>query len=257
MLKEKLAAGETVYGTWVRIPHPSVVEVLAGSGFDFLHIDMEHGVIGIAELDHLLLGARASRIPAVVRVPGLDATRIGGALDMGAAGVIVPQVDRPEETRLVVEAAQFHPRGMRGMAGSCRADGYGSRDHDMFAAESNRDTLLAIQVESREAVENLDAILEIAADDLDVIFIGPADLSQSLGAPARFDDSYLQETIRQVTQRVRSRGLAVGIHAPTPELAKRFADMGIQYIAFSMDSALLATGAKTWWKSIQGRDILS
>lgn len=255
MLKEKLAAGKTVYGTWVRIPHPSVVEVLAGTGVDFVHIDMEHGPIGVDGLDRLLLAAQASRIPAVVRVPGLDVTRIGGSLDMGAAGVIVPRVDSAHEATLAVRASRFHPRGMRGMAGDCRADGYGSRDFTALATESNREPLLAIQIESREAVEHLEEILDVGKDDIDVIYIGPADLSQSLGVPGRFDNPSLLNTIRHVTERARAKGKAVGIHSPSPELAQEFAQMEIQYITVSIDTAMLAAGAKEWMRKVEGSGI--
>jgi 4-hydroxy-2-oxoheptanedioate aldolase len=244
MLKERLAAGETVYGTWLRIPHPTVMEVLAKSGFDFIHVDLEHGPIGTESLDHLLLAAKAGGVPAVVRVPGLDATKIGSALDMGAKGVIVPQVNSREEAELAIRASRFYPQGLRGIAGDCRADGFGAGYFTDFAAEANRETLLALQIESKEAVERLDEILEVSRESVDVLFVGPADLSQSLGVPCQFDNPLLLDTICQVTEQIRSFGKAVGIHAPTIELAREFSGMGIQYITTSFDIRFLLAGAK-------------
>ncbi|GGE24467.1 4-hydroxy-2-oxovalerate aldolase [Marinithermofilum abyssi] len=251
MLKQRLAAGETVVGTWLRIPHPTVIEVLAKSGLDFIHVDMEHGPIGIESMDRLLLAAKGSRIPAVVRVPGLDATGIGSALDLGAAGVIVPRINRIEETVQAVRAARYYPCGERGVAGDCRANGYGTEDFAAYAAESNRNTLLALQIESKEAVEQLDGMLE-AGDAVDLFFIGPADLSQSLGIPCRFDHPLLLDTIRQIAGKVRSTGKAVGIHAPTAELAREFFGMGVQYVTVSFDIGFLSTGAKEWMKKLNG-----
>lgn len=243
MLKEKLASGETVFGTWIRIPHPMVVEVIASAGFDFVHLDQEHGPIGTAELDQLLVAAKASRIPAVVRIPGKDGTRIGRSLDMGADGVIIPHVEKGEDVRSVVRAARFHPAGMRGVAGGCRADGYGSLSFADFSKEADRRTLLAVQIESKEAVERLDEILEASGDSVDVYYIGPADLSQSLGVPCQFDHPLLNETIRRIADHLRSSGKTAGIHAPTMDHAMEYAKMGIRYITCSMDVVLLSSNA--------------
>lgn len=244
MLKERLRSGETVLGTWLRIPHPMVMEVVGRSGFDFVHLDMEHGPIGTGELDHLLLAAKAIGIPAVVRVPGQEGTLIGRTLDMGAAGVIVPQVNSGEEAERVIKAGRFYPEGVRGLGGACRADHYGGYSFQEFAASANANTLLAIQIESKEAVDNLDEILEVSKQSIDVFFVGPADLSQSLGVPGQFHAPVLWETIRSVIKRVRAQGKAVGIHAPDVGLIKELTEMGIQYITYSFDIGFLAEGAK-------------
>lgn len=244
LLKERLRAGETAVGTWLRIPHPVVMEVVGRSGFDFVHIDMEHGPIGTGELDHLLLAARASNIPAVVRVPGQEGTMIGRTLDMGAAGVIVPQVNTGEEAERVIKAARFHPQGLRGLGGACRADQYGGISFQKFAASANEDTMLAVQIESKEAVDHLDDILNAAQQSVDVFFIGPADLSQSLGVPGQFTAPVLWETIRSVVKQIRSRGYTVGIHTPDARLIKELTEMGIQYVTYSFDIGFLAEGAK-------------
>ncbi|MFO7291208.1 4-hydroxy-2-oxoheptanedioate aldolase [Planifilum fulgidum] len=255
MLKEKLASKGAVFGTWIRIPHPMVVEAIAAAGFDFVHLDQEHGPIGTAELDQLILAAKASGIPAVVRVPGKDGTRIGQALDLGAEGVIIPHVASGEDVRSVVRAGRFHPRGMRGVAGGCRADGYGTLPFAEVSEAADR-RLILVQIESKEAVERLDEILDASGDSVDVYYIGPADLSQSLGIPCQFDHPLLGETIRRITERLRARGKTVGIHAPTADHVVEYAEMGIRYITCSMDIVLLASRAQAlaaeWREALKG-----
>ncbi|MGZ4032601.1 MAG: HpcH/HpaI aldolase family protein [Tumebacillaceae bacterium] len=243
-MKERLQAGEMLYGTWVRIPHPVVVEVLGRSGLDFLHIDMEHAAIGTGEIDRLLLAAKTTETPAIVRVPGLDEAMIGRALDLGAAGVIVPKINSGDDAKRAIQAARFHPLGLRGLGGACRADGYGSMSFEQFASTANRSTLLALQIETKQAVERIDEILEISGEAVDVFYIGPADLSQSLGVPGQFDDPLLRETIQWVVKRIQKKGKAVGIHVPSLEMVKSFTDLGIRYITCSFDLGLLSTGAK-------------
>lgn len=256
MLKETLASKGAVFGTWIRIPHPMAVEAIASAGFDFVHLDQEHGPIGTAELDQLILAAKASGIPAVVRVPGKDGTRIGRALDLGAEGVIIPHVTSGEDVRSIVRAGRFHPAGMRGVAGGCRADGYGTLPFVEVSEAAERRLILAVQIESKEAVERLDEILDASGDSVDVFYIGPADLSQSLGIPCQFDHPLLNETIRRITERLRARGKTVGIHAPTMAHGVEYAKMGIRYITCSMDIVLLASRAEAlaaeWREALKG-----
>jgi 2-keto-3-deoxy-L-rhamnonate aldolase RhmA len=244
-LKERLRNGEVLFGTWVRIPHPSIIEALGTCDLDFIHIDMEHGPIGTHDVNPLLLAAMAVGIPAMVRVPGVDAAVIGRTLDMGACGVIVPQVNTVEEVKRVIEAARFYPLGHRGLGGACRADGYGKYGMAEFSAMANDHTLLAVQIESKQAVDHLDEILEVSKDAVDLFFIGPADLSQSLGIPGQFTHPLLQETIEKVIRKVCAKGKIAGIHVADPQQAKQYRAMGVRYVSCSFDIGLLIAGAKT------------
>lgn len=244
-LKQRLQAGEPVFGTWVRIAHATVVEVLGRSGFDFLHLDLEHGPIGIHELNHLLLAAKSVGAPAIVRVPGLNETQIGLALDAGADGVIVPKINNGDDAKRAIQAARFYPLGQRGLGGACRADQFGQWELQAFTAHANETTVLALQIESKEAVERIDEILEVSGDAVDVFYIGPVDLSQSLGVPGQFDDPLLRETIQWVVKRIHKRGKTVGIHAPNPTMIPEFVEIGISYVTSSMDISLLASGAQS------------
>ncbi|KEO81996.1 HpcH/HpaI aldolase family protein [Tumebacillus flagellatus] len=259
-LKEQIQAEANVYGTWLRIPHPNLVEILGRSGFDFLHIDMEHGPIGMHELDSMLLAAKATGIPAMVRVPQVEESIIGKALDLGATGVVVPRVNNAHDALEAVNAAFFAPLGQRGLGGACRANDFGKSSFQQFAEEANRQTVLALQIETKEAVERIDEILEVSADATDVYFIGPADLSQSLGVPGQFDNPLLIETIQWVTKRIQKRGKKVGIHLPNPALAPRFAELGIHYFTSSFDLGIVSEGAKLMLQKLkqqpQSRDTI-
>jgi 2-keto-3-deoxy-L-rhamnonate aldolase RhmA len=163
---------------------------------------------------------------------------------MGAAGVILPQINDGREAVQVIQAARFYPLGLRGLGGACRADGYGRLGMETLISTANRETLLVLQIETKEAVEHLDEILDLSGDAVDVFYIGPADLSQSLGVPGKFDDSLFQRTLQWVVKRVRSRGKIVGIHAANPQSAQAYAAMGFQYINCAMDITILSQGAR-------------
>lgn len=251
--KQQLQSDDFAYGTWVRIPHPTMVEILGRSGLDFLHLDMEHGPIGTAELDSLLLAAKATGTPTLVRVPQLDESLIGRVLDQGAWGVVVPKINDAKDALTAVRAAYFAPIGQRGLGGACRANDFGSSSFQQFSVEANVKTILVLQIETKEAVERIDEIMEVSAEAADLYFIGPADLSQSLGVPGQFDDPLLQETIQWVVKRIKKRGKAVGIHLPNPSMLQQYADLGIRYFTSSFDIGIVSEGAKGLLKAMQQR----
>ena len=249
--KQQLQSAEFAYGTWVRIPHPTVVEILGRSGFDFLHIDMEHGPIGMGELDALLLAAKATGTPTLVRVPQLDESLIGRALDLGATGVMIPKINDAKDALAAVQSAYFAPIGQRGLGGACRANDFGASRFQQFSVEANAKTALVLQIETKQAVERIDEILAVSAAATDLYFIGPADLSQSLGVAGQFDDPLLQETIQWVVKRIKKHGKAVGIHLPAPSMLPQYADLGIRYFTSSFDIGIVLNGAKGLLKAMQ------
>jgi len=176
---------------------------------------------------------------------------IGRALDLGAAGVIIPRINDAKDAMAAMRAAFFAPIGQRGLGGACRANGYGALGFQEFATEANRNTNLILQIETKEAVERIDEILEVSEAAVDLYFIGPADLSQSLGVPGQFDDPLLRETIQWVVKRIKKRGKSVGIHLPNPSMLQQYADLGIRYFTSSFDIGILSDGAKGLLKSLQ------
>src|SRR3990170_2888988 len=180
--KKKLRAGEPVFGVSVMIPSPQIVEIIGGAGFDWVLLDCEHGTLTLESVELMAMAAEACGITAIARPVTRSPEHILQVLDRGAMGVQVPHVDTAEEAGQVVAAVKYHPLGQRGLAAGTRAAVYDSHgtlaDHVKAANDA---TLIAIQIEEQAAIDNIDELLKV--DDIDVFFIGPSDLSQSMGHP--------------------------------------------------------------------------
>ncbi|NLR99798.1 4-hydroxy-2-oxovalerate aldolase [Rhizobium sp. P38BS-XIX] len=225
-------------GTFAAIPHPVAIEVTAASGVDFLCIDWEHSQISRDRIEDLIRAADVHRVPAMVRVPGHAAEDIAAALDAGAAGVLVPRVSTAEQARAAVKATRYPPLGARGV-GPGRAAAYGYRIPD-YLAKANAELLLAIQVETAEGLAN---IAEIAAvDGVDLIFIGPGDLSVSIDAMGPTGKDRLDAAIRSITTTALSARRAVGIFRPSADDVGVWSQAGISFFVLASDTMFLGAG---------------
>ncbi|GAC1040121.1 HpcH/HpaI aldolase family protein [Rhizobium sp. No.120] len=225
-------------GTFAAIPHPVAIEVTAASGIDFLCIDWEHSQISRERIEDLIRSADVHRVPAMVRVPGHAAEDIAAVLDAGAAGVLVPRVSTAEQARAAVQATRYPPLGARGV-GPGRAAAYGYRIPD-YLAKANEELLLAIQVETAEGLAN---ITEIAAvDGVDLIFIGPGDLSVSIDAMGLAGKDKLEAAIRTITETALSTSRAVGIFRPSPDDIGAWSEAGISFFILAGDTMFLGAG---------------
>ncbi|MFT4000931.1 MAG: aldolase/citrate lyase family protein [Rhizobium sp.] len=230
-------------GTFAAIPHPVAIEVTAASGIDFLCIDWEHSQIGRERIEDLIRAADVHRVPAMDRVPGHAAEDIAAVLDAGAAGVLVPRISTAEEARAAVRATRYPPHGARGV-GPGRATAYGYRIPD-YLAKANAELVLAIQVETAGGLAN---IAEIAAvEGVDLIFIGPGDLSVSIDAMGPGGKERLDAAIGTIAQTALSAGRAVGIFRPSPDDVGTWAQAGISFFVLASDTmflgAAMAAGA--------------
>lgn len=208
--RARLHAGQPLLtGPFLGVPSPMVVEIACGSGPDFVCIDMEHGPISPETGENMVRAAAVHRVPALVRVPGVDAVAIGQALDWGAVGVLVPRVNTAAEAEAVVEAARYPGQGSRG-AGPGRASGYG-RNIGAELARAQAETVVAIQIETVAALNNLAAIL--AVPGVDLIFVGPGDLGVGLGAQGRAAE--LPGIIAAILDDCAAAGRAAGIFTMT------------------------------------------
>lgn len=222
-------------GTFAAIPHPVAIEVTAAAGVDFLCIDWEHSQISRERIEDLIRAADVHRVPAMVRVPGHAAEDIAAVLDAGAAGVLVPRISTAEQARAAVKATRYPPHGARGV-GPGRAAAYGYRIPD-YLAKANAELLLAIQVETAEGLAN---IAEIAAvDGVDLIFIGPGDLSVSIDAMGPAGKERLDAAIRTITETALSAGRAVGIFRPSPDDVGAWSKAGISFFILASDTMFL------------------
>lgn len=236
-LKNKLNQGGTSIGTFLTCNSPDIVEVLALSGFDFLVIDTEHGYMSVESVVHLVRAAEARNITPIVRISSASETDILRALDIGTHGIQIPQINTKEVAQLVTNYSKYYPAGIRGLAMPRAAD-YGTVKLQDYIKKANDETMVVVHCENKEGLENLDAIAETPG--IDVIFVGPLDMSQSLGIPGDFNHPKLEEAICKVLEIARAHGKAAGIFVPDGEQAKMRIKQGFQYITLGIDLMLLA-----------------
>lgn len=237
-LRRAMAAGRELLGTFCVIPSAEVVELIALSGLDFVIIDMEHGPFGLESVRDALVAARARGLWAVVRVPGPDGGAIGSVLDAGADGVLVPQVTSADTARTVVAAARFAPEGERGAHPWVRASGYGTLP-DWFAT-ANRAVAVLVMIEGAEGVAAVPEIVEVPG--LDAIFLGPVDLSHSMGVPGRLDHPRVRGAMEDVAAKAAARELATAVFAAGPEDARGWWGLGVRVVACGVDSQIIHAG---------------
>jgi 4-hydroxy-2-oxoheptanedioate aldolase len=228
-------------GTFAAIPHPVAIEVIAASGVDFLCIDWEHSQISRERIEDLIRAADVHRVPAMVRVPGHAPESIASVLDAGAAGVLVPRVSTVAQAKAAVLATRYPPIGERGV-GPGRAAAYGYRIPD-YLAKANAELVLAIQVETAEGLAN---IADIAAvDGIDVIFIGPGDLSVSINAMGPAGKDRLDAAIETIAKTALTAGKTVGIFRLSPDDIGTRSKAGISFFLLASDTMFLGASLAT------------
>ncbi|WP_051215687.1 HpcH/HpaI aldolase family protein [Granulicoccus phenolivorans] len=222
-------------GTFVNIPRVEVVELVAAAGFDLIVIDAEHGPFGLEPLVPLIAAAQGSGMYAVVRVPELRPHAIGAVLDIGADGILVPHVLSGDATAQVVAAARFAPEGTRSLHNGVRAARYGA-DPDYFAA-ANRRTAVLVMCEDIEAVRAIDDL--IAVPGADAIFVGPLDLSASMGYVGQPNHPEVVDTVRSVLGQATNAGKAGSLMVSTAQQARDLLDAGARMVLVSVDTAMI------------------
>ncbi len=232
-LRQRLRENEALISTFVIIDAPEVVEMAALAGFDAVILDLEHGPYTLAQLPRLVLAARTRGAYAIVRVASNDPAQIGAVLDLGADGVLVPQVGSAAAAAAAVSAARYAPEGMRGANPWTRAADFGSGVE--WYARSNAETAVMVMIEGKEGLTALDEIL--AVPGLDAIFLGPVDMSQSLGVAGQTDHPLVIGEIRKSIDKAGSAGMGVAVFSPQPEGARRWRDLGARLLAVGEDTA--------------------
>jgi len=249
-MKTGLRAGKTYIGTFAKIPEASVVELFAICGFDYFIIDNEHSQMGKESMLSLLRAADISGIIPIVRVRENARAQILQALDAGGLGIMVPETSTAAEVKHVMDSAYYAPEGKRGYTASNRAAGYGSMDAAEYARMANANILTIAYCETMEGIENLDAML--AVPGLDVMWIGPMDLSQALGVTGQPKHPKVVAAMDDIIARCRKAGVAVGTIAPDAETTKDLMKRGVQLIGLSSDQAMIANAGKRFLKEIRG-----
>ena len=234
--KAALAAGKPQLGLWSTLSSPVVSEIVANAGFDWILFDSEHSPVEVADLFGLLQAASSGGPSAhAVRPAWNDKVLIKKVLDIGAQTVLVPFVQSPEEAAEAVRACLYPPAGIRGVAGATRASAYGREKN--YLTSANNEICLLVQVETGEALARLADIA--AVDGVDGVFIGPSDLSASMGHLGNPGHPQVQDAIKAAAQTILKAGKAPGILATTAADARRYLDWGFLFVACSVDSVLL------------------
>jgi 2-keto-3-deoxy-L-rhamnonate aldolase RhmA len=237
-LRSRVKAGETLYGTFLCLGSPLAAEACALAGFDWLLVDLEHGSGDEGVLVHQQLAADAHGVPVLVRVESDHGIRAGRVLDIGAAGVMFPRLRTAGQAALAVRHLRYPPLGDRGVATSTRACGFGLHPE----ALADRHAVCVVQIENRPAVE---AIEEIAAvEGIDVLFVGPRDLTHDLGVPGDTAAPEFRDAVKRVRAAADAAGVAVGVLAPDEKAARRYADEGFRFIGVGSDASLLVHAGK-------------
>ena len=240
LTKEKIKAGETVYGVFVNVGCPAIVEVISLIGFDFVIFDAEHGPVGVESCEHMVRAADSVNITPIIRVAVNIPQNILRYLDIGALGVQMPMINTKAEAESVVQAVKYPPEGRRGLAGVRAAD-YGiTGPLGDYVREANRETMVIIHVESMQAVENLKDILTIP--DIDVIFIGPNDLSTAMGYPGQVNHPEVQNIIDNLVKEIHAAGKAAGTVAYNLDTLRKCKERGFQYIAHGIVPIIVGAG---------------
>jgi 2-keto-3-deoxy-L-rhamnonate aldolase RhmA len=228
LMKAKITRGEVALGCSLMIPSPQLVEMVGHAGFDWVLIDCEHGSIGPGDVELMAMAADAVGITAIGRPKSNSAAEISAMMDRGVAGVQVPHINTADDARRAVAAVKFGPGSGRGLAAGTRPDrwGLGAKMSD-FVTQANAQSLVCVQIEHEDALANVDDILKV--DGIDVFFIGPSDLSQSMGHPGDPQAPAVASAIATTQAKIRTAAKAPGMPATTDTLANVIAN-GNRYI---------------------------
>ncbi|HXG26443.1 MAG TPA: aldolase/citrate lyase family protein [Candidatus Binatia bacterium] len=248
-LRRRILAGETLFGAWASLDSPGSAELMGRAGLDWVVIDLEHGYATEASLLAHLTAVEVSGAVALVRPQSAERLRIGRALDLGAAGIVVPRLDTVEQVREAVTFLRYPGGGQRGVALLTRGARLGTVPHG-GVNDLNQDIIGIVQIESPSAAEAADEIAAI--DGVDVLFVGPADLSHSLGVPGRFGDPRYQAALRRVVDACRAHGKAAGILLYDHASFRPHFDLGFTFVGIGADVSFVNDGVKAALAAARG-----
>jgi 2-keto-3-deoxy-L-rhamnonate aldolase RhmA len=243
---KKLRQGDPLVGTVLSLGASAVSEVVSRCGFDWLWIDMEHAPLSLEQVQ-TILQAKSDQCHAFVRIPTADETWIKRVLDLGPDGIIVPNVKTADQARMVVAACKYPPAGVRSV-GLSRASKFGMNFAD-YVRDANEQTIVILQIEHTEAVQDIDSILSVP--NIDAIIIGPYDLSGSFGKLGQVEDAEVQAAMQVVQDACKKHSVPLGVFAMTPEHARNYLKQGYKLVAVGVDIHYLWTSAKNALESLK------
>jgi 2-dehydro-3-deoxyglucarate aldolase/4-hydroxy-2-oxoheptanedioate aldolase len=244
--RKKLLRGELLIGTVITLPSPEIAEIYAMSGFDWLFLDLEHSVMSLSDAQRILQST-ASETHCLVRVPSIDEVWIKKALDMGPSGIIIPQVKTVDDVTRVVQLCKYPPDGSRSV-GIARAQGYGETFQE-YVSNANEKTAIIVQIEHEDAVKKIEDIVNVSG--VDCLFIGPYDLSTSMGKPGMTTDPDVLNAITKVENFAKQAKTPLGIFGSSAEAVRPYIQRGYSLVAVGIDTMLIANAAKSIIESLK------
>jgi 2-dehydro-3-deoxyglucarate aldolase/4-hydroxy-2-oxoheptanedioate aldolase len=241
-LRQRVLAGEPTIGAWVNLGSLTAAELVARAGLDWVVLDLEHGMGSEADIHAQLLAVQGTPTTALVRVPSVERLRIGRALDLGADGLVLPRVDSAAEVADALRSMRFPPAGIRGVALLNRGNGYFERGHADLAATVNARIVGVFQVESLDAVASADELAAI--EGVDVLFVGPADLSHSMGIPGQFSERAFTDALDAVVAACGRHGKSAGILLADASFVPAYRERGFTFLGIGSDAGWVVQGAR-------------
>lgn len=251
-VKRMLHAGKRTFGAWLHLCNGISAEIMGATGFDWILVDMEHGHGDLQTLLWQLQGMSTSDSIPIVRSPWNDPVIIKRILDIGAYGIMIPWVNDKNQAEQAVQACKYPPRGIRGLARNTRAAAYG-RDFQVYSQKANDEIMVIVQVETMTAVNNIDAILSVP--DIDVIFIGPSDLSASMNILGQYDHPDLKKAIAVVETAAKKHKVALGTLCSSIDQLKSLYDRGYQFASMGSDASLLVQASSMLLEQYRGLNL--
>ncbi len=236
-VKEKLATGAPVFGTWSIVHSPIVSEIIASAGLDFQILDMEHGTFDIGSLESSIRACESNQCSPIVRVPEVNSTTVQKCLDLGAHGMIFPQVKSAATARDAAATLLYGPQGVRGFNPFTRAGNYGGMITDKTPKLKNGFALTSLIIENQGAYQELDQILAI--ESLDMVYLGVYDMSVALGCPGNFSDPALVKFVADALPRIRRAGKAAGVMVKSQAEMRKYLDLGANFFLYAVDSYVI------------------
>lgn len=232
--KEKLK-NSFVFGPFSKTSDPAFIEILGHAQFDFVILDLEHGPNNVQALQNLIRAAEVSNILPIVRVKENNLSTIGEVLDIGAAGIQFPKVENAEQASALIREVKFAPNGNRGVCRFVRAANYSAQDRFEYFKDANN-VIVILQIEGQQAISDLESILNV--EGIDLIFIGPYDLSQSIGIPGQIDHPLVTKKMMEIIDICNKHNVLVGTFVDNMENALRWKQAGVKYISYSVDTGI-------------------